>query len=150
MKTRTLTKSEVKPAPYLVWNAFIDLLATEEYADLSVEQRAAQLVFWYESEVQNGGHLQYFENQAMGHLANTVEALNTLGAECQRQILKEAGALWLARKRPRSETADQFCAIALAGEFDEFDRRFHQCKPTLVECLEDYLKAHLDSFVTVK
>ena len=47
--------------PHLIWNAFIDLIAIEDYGDLSPIQRKAHLVFWYESEVQNGGHGQYFE-----------------------------------------------------------------------------------------
>jgi hypothetical protein len=42
---------------------------------LSAEQRPAHLVFWYESEVQNGGHFQYFENRGTEHLAATIEAL---------------------------------------------------------------------------
>ena len=45
MKTRTLTKEEVEAEPFLVWNAYVDLLAREGYDDLSVEQRPAHLVF---------------------------------------------------------------------------------------------------------
>jgi hypothetical protein len=69
MKTRTLTKGEVEKEPYRVWNAYVDLLAVEDHRDLVPEQRAVYLVFWYESEVQNGGHLQYFENRGTVLLA---------------------------------------------------------------------------------
>jgi hypothetical protein len=69
MKTRTLTNGEVEREPYRVWNAYVDLLAVEDHRDLVPEQRAAYLVFWYESEVQNGGHLQYFENRGTVLLA---------------------------------------------------------------------------------
>ena len=31
MKIRTLTKREVDAEPYCVWNAFVDLLAMEDY-----------------------------------------------------------------------------------------------------------------------
>ncbi len=54
----------------------------EDYDDLSPEQRPAHLVYWYESEVQNGGHLQYFENRGTEHLAAAVKALGSLGAIC--------------------------------------------------------------------
>lgn len=68
MKVRTLMKQELEHSPWLVWNAFVDLLATEKYEDLSPEQRPAHLVFWYESEVQNGGHMQLFrESQRAAH-----------------------------------------------------------------------------------
>lgn len=67
MITRSLTKQEVEAEPFRVWNAYVDLLAMEKYGALSREQRPAFLVFWYESEVQNGGHFQYFENRGTEH-----------------------------------------------------------------------------------
>ena len=50
--------------PYLVWNAFVDIVALTPYERLHPRQRPAHLVFWYNAEVQNGGHYQYFENSA--------------------------------------------------------------------------------------
>ncbi len=149
MKTRTLTKREVEAEPYRVWNAYVDLLAMEDYRDLAPEQRAAYLVFWYESEVQNGGHLQYFENRGTKHLAATVEALGSLGASCQQQVLREAGDLWQSRERQRIQTVEEYRETALEGEFDAFDSRFHACSPTLQQSLEAYLEGHQSSFVTV-
>lgn len=149
MILRSLTKQEVEAAPYEVWNAYVDLLAMEEFASLTPEQRPAHLVFWYESEVQNGGHFQYFENRGTEHLAATVEALGLLGATCQQQVLREAGESWLSHSRPRVETAQEFCDTALEGEFDSFDSRFHACSPTLQQCLESHLEQHQASFVSV-
>ena len=149
MILRTLTKQEVEAAPYEVWNAFVDLLSMEDFSDLSPEQRPAHLAFWYESEVQNGGHFQYFENRGTEHLAATVEALGLLGATCQQQVLREAGELWLSHTRSRIETAEEFCEGALEGEFDAFDSRFHDCSPSLQQCLEAYLEQHQALFVSV-
>src|SRR5436190_988452 len=101
VKTRTLTSREVQAEPFLVWNAFMNLLAMEQYSELAPEQRPAHLVFWYEHEVQNGGHLQYFENQGTQQLVETIEALKLLGASCQQHVLCEAGELWHSRQRPR-------------------------------------------------
>ncbi len=64
MVTIKLTKSDVEEKPYCIWNAFVELLASHDYNELSPRQRAAHLVFWYESEVQNGGHLQFSENRS--------------------------------------------------------------------------------------
>jgi len=149
MILRSLSKQEVEAEPFRVWNAFVDLLAMENYGQLSSEQRPAHLVFWYESEVQNGGHFQYFENRSTEHFAATVEALGSLGATCQQQILREAGQLWISRSRPRAQTAQEFCDTALDGEFDSFDSRFHACSPSLQQCLEAYLEGHQTSFVSV-
>lgn len=149
MIIRTLTKQDLETDPYGIWNAYVDLLAMEEYERLSPEQRPAHLVFRYESEVQNGGHFQYFENRGTDHLAATVEALGLLGATCRRQVLQEAGAQWLSVSRSRIETVEEFCDAALEGEFDSFDTAFYACLPTLQQCLEEYLKQHQASFVSV-
>src|SRR5260221_12699759 len=131
MTIPTLSKRDIDNSPYCVWNAFVDVLATEPYQDLTAEQRAAHLVFWYESEVQNGGHLQYFENRGTEHLVETVEALGLLGAVCQQQILQEARVLWVGQSRKRIETVAEFCTTALEGEFAALDSRFGKCDPSL-------------------
>lgn len=149
MTRRELTQRQVESEPHLVWNAFVNLLALSEHEYLAPEQRAAHWVFGYESEVQNGGHLQYFENRGTQHLAVTIEALGLLGAHGQQQVLQAAGALWLSRPRPRIETVAEYCEKALEGEFDSLDARFHECSPPLVECLEAHLREHRDRFVRV-
>lgn len=149
MIIRSITKQEVDEEPDCIWNAFVDLLAMEEYDDLSREQRLAHLVFWYESEVQSGGHIQYFENRGMTYLDDAVNALGVLGAVCQQQILREAGELWRSRSRTSSKTTQEFCDTALEGEFDAFDSRFHDCSTSLQQCLESYLALHQSSFVRI-
>jgi hypothetical protein len=149
MIIRSLTKQEVDADPYCVWNAFVDLLAMEDYDDLSPEQCLAQLVFWYESEVQNGGHFQYFENRGMTYLDDTVNALGLLGATFQQQILREAGELWRSRSRASIQSTQEFCDTALEGEFDTFDSRFHTCSMSLQQCLEAYLAQHQSSFIRI-
>jgi hypothetical protein len=149
MKSRSLTKQEVKVEPFRVWNAFVDLLAMEDYNELSTEQRPAYLVFWYESEVQNGGHFQYFENRGTEHLAATVDALSLLGAACQQRVLREAAELWLSRSRSPVQNAEEFCDTALEGEFESFDSRLHACSPNLQESLEAHLQRYQSTFVSV-
>ncbi|MEK7780194.1 MAG: DUF4375 domain-containing protein, partial [Verrucomicrobiota bacterium] len=135
--------------PFRIWNAFVDLLSMEDYSELSIEQRPAYLVFWYESEVQNGGHFQYFENRGTEQLVATVEALGLLGATYQQKILREAGELWLSRSRSHAQSTQEFCDAALQGEFESFDSRFHACSPNLQESLEAYLEQYQSSFVSV-
>ena len=124
-------------------------MAMENYSDLAEEQRPAHLVFWYESEVQNGGHMQYFENRKGDYLNETIAALGLLGATCHQKVLQGAAQLFLSRERSPIQTVGEYCAIALEGEFDEFDSRFHDCSPSLMECLEAYLQLHQSSFVIV-
>ena len=150
MKIRKLTKAQVEARPYEVWNAFVNLLWMERYEDLSPEQRPAQLVIKYEGEVQNGGHLQYFENGRGEHLDETISALGLLGATSQQQVLREAAALWKSRARPRVQTAQEFCETALEGEFSELDRRFYDCTPSLPHCLESHLSKNGSKYVSIE
>jgi hypothetical protein len=149
MKTRKITKREVDENYYRIWNAFVDLLAMEKYDELAPEQRPAHLVFWYESEVQNGGHLQYFENRGTKYLEETIEALGILGAEGHQKILREAADLFLGRERPLIQTTEAYSAVALEGEFEDLDFRFGACLPSLFECLKAHLALHQSSFVVI-
>jgi hypothetical protein len=89
-----------------VWSNFCSAgySSRMSYEELSAEQRPAHLVFWYESEVQNGGHLQYFENRGIEHLAETIAALGLVSASCQQRLLQDASTLFLSNPRkPTSE-----------------------------------------------
>jgi len=147
MRTRRLLQSDAAAAPYLIWNAFIEVLALEDYETLSPEQRPAHLVFWYESEVMNGGHLQYFENRGTVHLEETIESLGLLGANTQQQVLREAAEVWKSGDRQPIETVEEYCESALEGEFANFDARFDASSPTLQACLEAHLKKHRSNYV---
>ncbi|MBI3414387.1 MAG: DUF4375 domain-containing protein [Verrucomicrobia bacterium] len=150
MKSRELSKAEADAAPYKIWNAFVNLLAKESYEDLDLIQQPAHLVFWYESEVQNGGHLQYFENRGASLVPETIAALGTLGAIVQRQILIDAFRLWSGRDRKTIATVEEFCATALEDEFYVFDTRICQCVPDLTHFLQKYLDLQRPSFVRIE
>ena len=145
-----LTRSEVEAEPSCIWNAFVDLLAMPEYENLDPVQCAAQLVFWYDNEVCNGGHLQYFVNRGTEYLTQTTEALGLLQAGCQQQVFREACKLFLGRQRAPIRTLQQFSEAALEGEFLELDSRFYDCVPALEQRLEAHLYQHQSSFVLVE
>ncbi len=113
MIRRQVSGSALVKEPYLGWNAFVDLLAMESYEDLAPIQRVAHLAFWYDSEVQNGGHLQYFENQGADVLESTLDALSQLDAISQRQLLGCAGEMYRGRSRPEINTVEEYVDVAL-------------------------------------
>lgn len=90
MIRRKLKSAEVKKNPYIVWNVFIDLLAMEDESDLSEKQRIAHDAFWYDSEIQNGGHMQYFENKFKKDYSGIIKSLNLIGAKKQAKIFEKA------------------------------------------------------------
>jgi hypothetical protein len=150
MKRRTVTNRQLEQEPAAVWNTFINLIAHEEYDSLAPEQRPAHLVFWYETEVQNGGHQQFFENCGSERLSETIDSLARLRATCHQRVLTDAADKWLADVRSPIQTAEEFCEIALDDEFGEFDARFHKCEPDLMHFLLVHLQQNQDKFIAVE
>jgi hypothetical protein len=150
MIIRRIKRSSLEKEPYKLWNAFVDILAMEKYEDLTAIQRTAHLCFWYDAEVQNGGHLQYFENRGTDLVQHTVLALVDIGAGCQARVLEAASRQYLSVDRRSIDTVEAFVEEALAGEFEQFDGDYHQCSPTIADLLETYLQAHQDSFVEIE
>ncbi len=146
---RRLSRSAIGAAPEQLWNTCIDLIATEPHDALSAIQRQVQLVFLYDAEVQNGGHLQYFLNLGTGRLSETVAALKAMDLAAQADILSKAAQLWMAQERDPIDDADEYGAEALAGEFDEFDSAYYSCSPKVSDALDKHFKMHRDEYVTL-
>ena len=129
------------------WNAFIQLLAVTDYDDLAPSQRPAHLVFWYEFEVQNGGHLQYFTNRGDERGEETVQSLGVLGADAQGQVLEKALARWRSAVRLPPVDAQEYAAIALEIELEDLDRAFHDCPTQLLDVLIRHFAEHEADFI---
>jgi hypothetical protein len=140
--------NEIERDPNLIWNTYIDLLSSG-LGELDPEQRPAALIFQYESEVQNGGHLQYFENSKASQLEETIAALNGIGANCYSAILREAGDQFLNRLREPVASREEYVKVAIEAEFAEFDQRFHECSTTLVEYLQRLLGRKQSLFIEI-
>jgi hypothetical protein len=130
---RRVIAADAEAQPFLVWNAFVDLLACEEYSALHPSQRPAHLAFWYESEVQNGGHDQYFGNQGTERVRETVAALRGLGLGSQAALVEQACA---ALESPDS-----------AQKPGEADAAFDGCRPSISDALRAHLAEAPDLYV---
>ena len=144
---RTIGQDDLRRDPYAVWNAFTDLLAMSDYADLSETQRPAHLVFWYESEVQNGGHLQFFLNRGTEQGPETVAALKALGAPIQASVLERALAQWASKPRRASSDLDDVIDEALEDEFEALDGAFFEAPDELTTVLERHLAQNERDFI---
>ena len=129
------------------WNAYVDLIGTENYESLSSIQQVAHLAFAYDAEVQNGGHHQYFVNSAGERATDAVAALETLGAADHATILSEAVAIWRGKSSTPPRNAQEFVDQARESEFEGLDDRFYSCSPDLYRYLESYLDRHEDEFI---
>jgi hypothetical protein len=134
-------------SPYEVWNAFVNFLGSEPIELFTPEQRVAALAFRYESEVQNGGHLQYFSNCGVGEATQAVDALRQLGAPGHAAVLASAVASLPADPDPSPVSVDEYVSMALEDPHGRWDRAFHELNPPLIAVLEAYLDSHFSAFI---
>jgi hypothetical protein len=146
----TISKTKIEKEPYLIWNAFVDICFNQNINDLTSKQRISHLAFIYDGEIQNGGHLQYFENKGVEYLEETLEALDTLNAKPQKEILLRASQKYLSKERSKIVEVNEMVEQALLGEYDQYDKEYYECKPNLVDLLKKYLDKNLSEFVIIK
>lgn len=142
-----LSRHKIAEAPYEVWNAFVKIALVSPYTELDATQRIAHHALWYESELNNGGHLQYFENRGTAQVNEVIAALAAIGATCQANVLLRAVSLRTSRDQEPIVTVQEYVGKALAGEFDELDSAFYECDPTISTLLETYLAKNESAFV---
>jgi hypothetical protein len=149
-----LQRSEIEQEPNLIWKSFIQLLVESKTDELSENQTIAQFAWLYDSEVQTGGHLQYFENQYLLFeekltevIEKTIESLKTLGATKYAEILSQARKKYFSRQRIHPSTTEEFCSLELQNEFGEFDNHYYDCSPGMNYYLKTFLESHIEDFI---
>lgn len=144
-KRKILTPTDLWLDPDAAYNASVDLVVRHEPHELHPAQRAAHYALRYEGEVNNGGHLQYFENLGRGALGtdlvpDAISGLEELNAPLHADILRRAYTRWASAARlPSADLAD-FSAMCQDGEFRDLDDEFYALdKPTSSERLWDLI-----------
>jgi len=150
MIKRILSKAIIKKEEYQIWNSFIDLLAMESEEDLTEIQKHAQRAFWYDSEIQNGGHLQYFENRSMNDYSEVINSLKIIGANEYSIILKKASDLFISKKRKSIKNVFDFIKKAKEFEYDEYDSKYYKVTPDMNHYLEIYLNKYQNEFIKIE
>src|SRR5947208_3297473 len=82
-----LTRATLSKNPYEVWNAFVQI-GFSGYDNLDAVQRVAHHALWYDSELNNGGHLQYFETHGTKRCRQVISAIKQIGATLQANVLE--------------------------------------------------------------
>src|SRR6185369_1156340 len=142
-------RNDIARDRYILWNEFVRFLATTPSDQLDADQRPAHLAFSYDAEVQNGGHLQYFENQDRSLTDETLLALHAIGASEQASIFRRAADRWSARERHHCENAGEYVARSMEMEFRDLDEAYYSATPTIIEILERLLESQTDTFVQI-
>jgi hypothetical protein len=134
-----------------IFDAVIDLLAANDYEELSPKQQKAQLLLFYDNEVCNGGHLQYFHNQGIDYIEALLAALDAIGADCQRKIFVEASRKALANPVEQVSSLQEYHELALEREYEDLDMAYYSCRPEIGnELLPAFIEAHFEEFVQLE
>lgn len=129
----------------------ISMIFQKDFLQLTQTQQNVSLTFIYDSEVLNGGHLQYFQNQGTENTSLVLEFLEKIGADCQKEILTKVYEL--VQKLPviAAKTIKEYQERAMKGEFFEFDMVYYKCSKEIgTELLPKYVNENLHEFVEIE
>ena len=139
----SISRKTISKSPEEYWNAFNDCLASNDASDLSPMLRKCHLIYWYASEVSNGGHGQYFSNKEETNFREVIEALDYFEAYGHSKILSAAIEI---QPDNIDEISDDEAEL-LGEKENKLDSRFFEEKPDLFDLLEDILKKFESSIV---
>lgn len=126
----------------------VDLCAMEPLEACTSVQRKAALVFWYQAEVNNGGHFQYFTNSAGAHRLEALQALRELGALRAAEILGLAVLTVTGSEKSRPVDLQEYAEQEAESGLRELDSQYYASADSEVqEALLRYLKAFESEFV---
>ncbi len=144
---KKVSRKEFQEFDGVRWNAMNDICALSNIKDLTPVQRVAHLAYWYMSEVENGGHYQYFLNQAVCDHDEVIRVLADIGAKEQVAILDDALKAVRASPLGKPQTVEEYLDAEAAADLSTYDRAFANCKQTIFECLQAFLDKHEKDFI---
>lgn len=106
----------------ILWNRFIEDICCKDIDTLSETQKNAVLCFWYDAEMNSGGHSGYFDCYP-----DTVpqELIDAIVAVSYKDI------------------ADNYQKALSEGENDDWaeaDNVYYNFSPSLYDCLQEYVE----------
>jgi hypothetical protein len=122
----------------------------DDFSAQSVPQKVFSSIWVVESEVNNGGFSQYFQNVLDETAEFVVEALETIGAPTTADICRRAIATAFPNGLPSSPEAISAGASDFSDEteekLNELDQEFFQYPHDLTQLLFAYVSKHPDEF----
>jgi hypothetical protein len=125
----------------------------EDFHTQSVPQKVFSSIWAVESEVNNGGFSQYFQNSSAETAPFVVEALSTVGAPRTAQICSRAIACAFPAGLPATPEAISSAAEGIPddrlNELEVLDGEFMEYPHSLTDLLFDYVSKHPEEFGSV-
>jgi hypothetical protein len=121
-----------------------------DFGEQSEEQRVFSAIWELESQVNNGGFLQYFQS-ADGHTANAAPAaLRAIGAGKCADIVSRALAVVSQQALPDDQASREQLIESLDGPaqdaLESLDQEFFSYLDNLTDLLFEYVRSHPQTF----
>ncbi len=110
----------------LKWNRFIEEICDRDVDTLSEMQKNAVLCFWYDAEMNSGGHSGYFDCYPDTIPQELIDAIIAVSYK---------------------EIADNYQKALNDGQNDDWietDNAYYDFSPSLCDCLKEYIERHKD------
>lgn len=116
-------------------------------SSFSKPQRLVFAIVWYRSEVNNGGHDQFYYNSTGIVWRDALEAFQALGLDSFAEILNESASRFTSPPSLDRDTRNNQLD-ADEPQFDDLDSRFYSLEESanLDGTLMDYVKKHRSDF----
>lgn len=116
------------------WNRFINDVCGRELEELSEVQRAAVLCFWYDAEMQSGGHSGYFDCYPEIKSEELIASIN-------RVAYKEiADNYQRALDEKARDDGDE-------DGYETVDNAYYDFEPSLFDCLRQFTEKYKDEIL---
>ena len=110
--------------------------------------------FWYlDSEVSNGGFIQFYWNQNRKYIAPVLKGLKLIGDTEMIKLVEEAEKLFLKHqsKFELEDTQENFDKVYNElVEFEELDLNFFDIHDNTMDLIEKYIRENVGEFVSLK
>lgn len=128
----------------------LDRVEAEGVDALSGPERTVYMAYFMDAEVHNGGFDQYFFNSQGNHAAETIDALEAVGASRSANQLRRARALF----KPEAPSPDrdvrwaQMDRIpkATREQWNAMDEAYYASGENVTNLICAYVRAHPESF----
>lgn len=118
----------------------------ESLSRFSRNQSLVHAISWYDAEVLNGGHHQFFANSTGIVWRNALEGFRTIGLKEAADILSEAAErLGGAPSLDRTLRNDQLDRIDIDG-LNDLDHRYYALREVLIDRLAAFIQENKEDF----
>lgn len=125
-----------------------------EFASQPEDQKVFSAIWKLEAEVNNGGFLQYFENDRGKTVGYAVTALQRIGAKSCADIVERAIYAACGNAMPADsdawETLVEEITDDTAEKLEDLDQEFFAYPDNLTDLLFEFVRAHPETFGPVE